>query len=78
MLRRFSIAAWAATALVAAALACATPAHADDAAAAKGEHLQVRLVAEQTSTTGGATLATTIGELLPGRFDVGHMEGSGA
>ena len=56
MLRRFSIAAWAATALVAAALACATPAHADDAAAAKGEHLQVRLVAEQTSTTGGATL----------------------
>ncbi|WP_411956823.1 cytidine deaminase [Paracoccus homiensis] len=25
------------------------------------------------ATTGGATMATTIGELLPGRFDAGHM-----
>lgn len=25
------------------------------------------------ATTHGATLATTVGELLPGRFDVGHM-----
>ncbi len=25
------------------------------------------------ATTDGATLATTVGELLPGRFDVGHM-----
>ncbi|WEF25557.1 cytidine deaminase [Paracoccus sp. S3-43] len=25
------------------------------------------------ATTEGATLATTVGELLPGRFDVGHM-----
>ena len=28
------------------------------------------------ATTAGATLSTTIGELLPGRFDAGHMEGS--
>ena len=25
------------------------------------------------ATTDGATLATTVGELLPGRFDAGHM-----
>ena len=25
------------------------------------------------ATTEGATLATTVGELLPGRFDAGHM-----
>ena len=25
------------------------------------------------ATTGGATMATTVGELLPGRFDAGHM-----
>ena len=30
------------------------------------------------ATTGGATMATTIGELLPGRFDAGHMEGAGS
>ena len=30
------------------------------------------------ATTGGATMATTIGELLPGRFDGGHMEGAGS
>lgn len=29
-------------------------------------------------TTAGATLATTISELLPGRFDVGHMQGGGS
>ena len=28
------------------------------------------------ATTGGATLATTVGELLPGRFDISHMSGS--
>lgn len=28
------------------------------------------------ATTAGATLSTTIGDLLPGRFDAGHMEGS--
>ena len=28
------------------------------------------------ATTSGATLATTIGELLPGRFDIAHMSGS--
>ena len=28
------------------------------------------------ATTGGATLATTIGELLPGRFDISHMSGN--
>jgi cytidine deaminase len=27
------------------------------------------------ATTGGVTLATTIGELLPGRFDISHMSG---
>ena len=30
------------------------------------------------ATTSGATLATTIGELLPGRFAAGHMEGAGS
>ncbi|TKW67725.1 MAG: cytidine deaminase [Paracoccus denitrificans] len=30
------------------------------------------------ATTDGGTLATTIGELLPGRFDAGHMEGAGS
>ena len=29
------------------------------------------------ATVSGATLATTIGELLPGRFDVSHMAGRG-
>ena len=28
------------------------------------------------ATTAGATLSTTIGDLLPGRFDAGHMDGS--
>ncbi|WBU61966.1 cytidine deaminase [Paracoccus albus] len=28
------------------------------------------------ATTSGATFSTTIGELLPGRFDAGHMGGS--
>ena len=28
------------------------------------------------ATTGGVTLATTIGELLPGRFDISHMSGN--
>ncbi|AXC49807.1 cytidine deaminase [Paracoccus suum] len=28
------------------------------------------------ATTGGQTLATTVGELLPGRFEVAHMAGS--
>ncbi|MDO5632946.1 MAG: cytidine deaminase [Paracoccus sp. (in: a-proteobacteria)] len=28
------------------------------------------------ATIGGATLATTIGELLPGRFEVAHMSGT--
>ncbi|SDE16886.1 cytidine deaminase [Paracoccus isoporae] len=28
------------------------------------------------ATTGGATMQTTIGALLPGRFDAGHMEGA--
>ena len=28
------------------------------------------------ATTGGLTLSTTIGELLPGRFDAAHMAGS--
>ncbi|MDO5612873.1 MAG: cytidine deaminase [Paracoccus sp. (in: a-proteobacteria)] len=28
------------------------------------------------ATTGGATLATTISELLPGRFEVAHMSGA--
>lgn len=28
------------------------------------------------ATTGGATLETTIGELLPGRFDISHMSGN--
>jgi cytidine deaminase len=30
------------------------------------------------ATTGGATLLTTIGDLLPGRFDAGHMAGAAA
>ena len=30
------------------------------------------------ATTSGATLSTTIGDLLPGRFDAGHMEGAGS
>ncbi|WBU64463.1 cytidine deaminase [Paracoccus aerodenitrificans] len=30
------------------------------------------------ATTSGETLATTIGELLPGRFDAGHMERAGS
>lgn len=29
------------------------------------------------ATVSGATLATTIGELLPGRFDMSHMAGRG-
>ena len=28
------------------------------------------------SQAGGATLATTVGELLPGRFDISHMSGT--
>ena len=28
------------------------------------------------ATVGGATLATTVGELLPGRFDISHMSGT--
>ena len=28
------------------------------------------------ATTGGVTLATTVGELLPGRFDISHMSGT--
>ncbi|KGJ04611.1 cytidine deaminase [Paracoccus halophilus] len=28
------------------------------------------------ATLGGATLATTIGELLPGRFDISHLSGT--
>ncbi|MGE0190505.1 MAG: protein-disulfide reductase DsbD family protein [Planctomycetota bacterium] len=56
MLRRFMIAAWAATAWVLGAFGTASAARADEAAAVKGEHLQVRLVAEQSSIAGGATL----------------------
>ncbi|MDO5658056.1 MAG: cytidine deaminase [Paracoccus sp. (in: a-proteobacteria)] len=29
------------------------------------------------ATTGGVTLATTIGELLPGRFEISHMTAKG-